>query len=108
MSVASSTTPGIGTEFVRDAFDANRRDGGAFDGAQQHAAETGADGGPESALERLRREHAETLGERFRIGDKTFRFLESFEHSLILSSSISRIVTYFEYNSTMSCSFNWI
>ena len=60
MSVASSTTPGNGAEFVRHAFDAHGRDGGAFDRAQQHAAQTGADGGAESALERLGREHADT------------------------------------------------
>ena len=35
-----------GAEFVRHAFDADGGDGGAFDGAEQHAAQAGADGGP--------------------------------------------------------------
>ena len=38
MSVASSTTPGDGTELVGHAFDADGGDGGAFDGAEQHPA----------------------------------------------------------------------
>ena len=46
-----------------------RGDGGAFDGAEQHAAQAGADGGAEAALERLRGEHAVALGERLGIGD---------------------------------------
>jgi hypothetical protein len=58
-----------GAEFVRHAFDAHGGDGGAFNGAEQHAAQAGADGGSESALERLRGEHAVALGERFGIGD---------------------------------------
>ena len=60
---------GNGAELVRHAFDAHRRDGRAFNRAQQHAAQPVADGGAESALERLRGEHAVTLGERFGIGD---------------------------------------
>ncbi len=58
-----------GAELVRNAFDAYARNGGALNRAQQHAAQAGADGGSESALERLRGELAETLGERFGIGD---------------------------------------
>ncbi len=50
-----------GTEFVRHAFDTHRGNGGAFDGAQQHAAQSSSDGGPESALERLSGEHSVTL-----------------------------------------------
>ena len=53
-------------EFVRDAFDAHRRDGRAFNRAQQHAAQAVADGGAESALERLRGEHADTVPSAFR------------------------------------------
>ena len=69
-----------GAELVRHAFDAHRGDGGAFNRAQQHAPQPGADGGPESALERLRGEHAVPLVERFRIGDQPLWFLKSFEH----------------------------
>ena len=60
---------GDGAEFVSHAFDADGGDGGAFDGAEQHAAQAGADGGSESTLERLGGEHAVTLGERFGVGD---------------------------------------
>ncbi len=60
---------GNGAEFVRHAFDADGGDGGAFDGAEQHAAQAGADGGPEAAFERLGGEHAVALGERFGVGD---------------------------------------
>ena len=56
-------------ELVRHAFDAHGGDGRAFNRAQQHAAQAGADGGSESALERLRGEHAVALVERFRVGD---------------------------------------
>ena len=45
-------------------------------------------------LERLRGKHAVAVVERFRVGDKTLRFLESFEHYLAPS--------YFEYNSASS------
>src|SRR5439155_24208159 len=58
-----------GAEFVLDPLDAHGRDCGALDGAEQHAAETIADGRAEAALERLRRKHAIPLGERFGIGD---------------------------------------
>ena len=51
MSVASSTTPGIGLNSCVDAFDADGRDGRAFDRAEQHAPQAVADGGAESALE---------------------------------------------------------
>src|ERR1700760_772066 len=60
---------GNGTELMRNSLDAHARDGGAFDGAQQDTAETGADGGPESTLERLRRELTVTLGKGFGIRD---------------------------------------
>ena len=60
---------GNGTELVRNSFDAHARNGRAFDGAQQHAAQAGADGGSESTLERLCRELTEALGERFGIRD---------------------------------------
>ena len=54
---------------MRHAFDAHGGDGGAFNRAQQHAAQAGADGGAESALERLGGELAVALGERFGIRD---------------------------------------
>ena len=80
MSVASSTTPGIGlnswaTPSIRTAVMA-----APSIELKQHAAQTVADGGAESALERLGRELAVAFGERFGIGDQPFRFLKSFEH----------------------------
>jgi hypothetical protein len=65
---------------VLDAFDADGRDGRAFDGAEQNTAEAIADGGSETALERLGGEHAVTLGEGFGIGYQTLGFLKAFEH----------------------------
>ena len=56
-------------EFVRDAFDAHGRNRRAFDGAEQHAAQAGADSGSESTLERLGRELSEALGKRLRVRD---------------------------------------
>ncbi len=102
MSVASSTTPGMGLNSCATPSMRTARDGRAFNRAQQHAAQAGADGGAESALERLRGEHAVAVVERFRIGDQPLRFLESFEHIFLVAPY------YFEYNSTISCSFNWI
>ena len=100
---------GDGAELVGHAFDAHGRDGRAFNRAQQHAAQAVADGGAESALERLGGEHAVTLGERFRIGDQPLWFLESFEHSFHFWMAVRMPArSYFEYNSTISCSFNWI
>ncbi len=58
-----------GAEFVLDAFDAHGGDGGAFDGAEQDAAQTVADGRAEAALKRLGGKHAIPLGESFGIGD---------------------------------------
>jgi hypothetical protein len=54
---------------MRDAINADAGDCGAFDGAQQYATQSGADGGTESTLERLRRKLTETLGKSFSIGD---------------------------------------
>ncbi len=67
---------------------------------EQHAAQAGADSRSETALKRLRGEHAVPFREGFGIGDKSLRFLESFEHNLGV------LLCYFEYNSTISCSFN--
>jgi hypothetical protein len=52
MSVASSTTPGIGENSC------------ALNRGEQHAPQRVADGGAEAALERLRVEPAEPIGER--------------------------------------------
>ena len=71
---------GNGAEFVRHAFDPHGGDGRAFNRAQQHAPQARADGGSESALERLRGEHAVPVGERFRVGDQPLGFLKSFKH----------------------------
>ena len=67
-------------EFVLDAFDAHRRDGRAFDRAQQHAPQAVADGGAEAALKRLRREHAIPFRKGLGIGNQSFGFLEAFKH----------------------------
>ena len=108
---------------MRDAFDAHRRDGRAFDRTQQHAAQSVADGGAETALERLRREHAVPVRQRLGIGNQPLGFLKTFKHNLdprftaltsgaepvILCASVTSSaseVRYFEYSSTMSCSFN--
>src|SRR5262245_28742459 len=51
-------------ELVQHAVDLHRGDRRAFDRRQQHAAQRVADGGAEAALERLRVEPAEAIGER--------------------------------------------
>ncbi len=70
-------------EFVFHAFDAHRRDGRAFNRAQQHAAQTVADGGAESALKRLGRKHAIPLRKGLGIGDQTFGFLKALKHRIL-------------------------
>src|SRR6185437_3883324 len=74
-------------EFVIDAFDANRGDGRAFDARKEHAAEGVADGGAESALERLSGELPEALRERLGICNQTFGFLEALEHTFVYSNN---------------------
>ena len=68
-------------ELVLHAFDAHGGDRRALDGAQQHAAQTVADGGPKTALEWLRGKHAIAIGQSLRIGNQAFGFLKTFEHS---------------------------
>src|SRR5262245_32901168 len=108
---------GNGTEFVLDAFDANGGDGRAFNRAEQYAAEAIADCGSETALERLGSEHAVTLGEGFGVGYQTLWFLKAFEHRVLSSPCRIGLLAclrvkrayqddYFEYNSTINCSFN--
>src|SRR5437762_14242573 len=41
---------GNGAELVGDSIDTHAGDGGAFDGTKQHAAQSGANGGSESAF----------------------------------------------------------
>jgi hypothetical protein len=62
MSVASSTTPGIGENSCSTPSNLDGGDGGAFDRRQEHAPQRVADGGAEPALERLRVEAAEPIG----------------------------------------------
>src|SRR5216684_4014619 len=52
-----------GAELVSHAFNTDGGDGRSFNGAQEHAAEAGADGGSKAPLERLGGKHAVTLGE---------------------------------------------
>src|ERR1700691_3587246 len=94
-----------GAEFVSDAFDADGGDGGAFNGAEQDAAQARADGGSKAALERLGSEHAVAFGESFRIGDQPFRLLKTFKHSSnipFLDPGPRGSASYFEYNSAIS------
>src|SRR5450755_794636 len=100
---------GDGAEFMLHALDADRRDGRAFDGAEEDAAQAIADGGAEAGLKRLGGKHAIPLGESFGIGNQSFRFLKALEHNLLLGVDTAhrgRAPLYFEYNSTISCSFN--
>src|SRR5262249_26605430 len=55
---------GDGTELVQHALDLDGRDGGAFNGAQQHPAQSIADGGAEPPLEGLRPEFSVLVGQR--------------------------------------------
>src|SRR5438128_9637766 len=50
-------------ELVQHPFDLHRGNGGAFNGAQQHAAKRVADGSSETALKRLRPENSVFIGE---------------------------------------------
>ena len=64
---------------------------------------------PKPRSKRLRRELPIPFRERLGIGNQTFGFLKSFEHQialLLVLTSDCRLPTYFEYSSTMSCSFN--
>ena len=70
-----------GAEFVIHAFDADRGDGGAFDARKQHAAQRIADGGTETALERLGGELPVTLRQGLGVSDQTFGFLKALEHT---------------------------
>ena len=73
-----------GAEFMLHTIDAHGGDGRAFNGTEQHAAEAVADGGAESALERLRRKHAIPFREGFGISNQSFGFLEAFKHYKVL------------------------
>src|SRR2546423_2282853 len=100
---------GDGAELVFRALDFDGRNGRAFDGAEQNAAQAVADGGAESALERLRRELTETVGQGVRIGHQAFWFLEAFKHSFFLECCHLPGRTpagYFGYKSTNKCLFN--
>ena len=70
-------------EFVLHAFDPHRRDGRAFNRAQQHAAQAVADGGAEPALKRLGRKHAIPFRKGLGIGDQTFGFLKALKHRIL-------------------------
>ena len=72
-------------EFVQHAFDFDRGDGRAFDGAQQHAAKRVADGGAEAAFKRLRPEDAVLVGEGCGVNCETFGFLKTLPKHLLFS-----------------------
>ena len=81
MSVASSTTPGNRRELVQHAVDLDRRDRRALDRRQQHAPQRVADGRAEAALERLRVEPPEPIGQRLALELEPLRPLKTFpEH----------------------------
>ena len=69
MSVASSTTPGIGLNSCETPSMRTPVMAAPSMELKQHAAQAGADGGSESTLERLSGKLAETLGERLGIGN---------------------------------------
>ena len=104
ISVASSTTPGIGlnscaTPSMRTAVMAAPSI--ELSSTRRRPLPMVV---PKPRSKRLRRELAKPLGERFGIGDQSLRFLKAFEHSCTPRVSFG----YFEYNSTISCSFSWI
>ena len=78
MSVASSTTPGIGRELVHDAVNLHRRNRRALDRGEQHPAQGIADRGAEAALEWLGVESAESLGQRLALELEPLGSLKTF------------------------------
>jgi hypothetical protein len=69
-------------ELVQHAVDLDRGDCRAFNRREQHAAQRVADGGAEAALERLRVEPAEPIGERLAFELEPLGSLKTFpEHS---------------------------
>ena len=62
---------------MQHAFNANRGDRGAFNGAEQGTAQRVADGGAEAALKGLGAELAEGVGKRLGIDCQALRFLKS-------------------------------
>ena len=70
-------------ELVQHAVDLDRGDRRAFNRRQQDAAQRVADGGAEAALERLRVEPAEPIGERLALELEPLGSLKTFpEHSV--------------------------
>jgi hypothetical protein len=91
MSVASSTTPGIGlnscgTPSIRTAVMA-----APSIELSRHTPQAVADRGAEAPLEGLGREHAVTVRQRLRVGHQPLRLLKAFKHAS--KSSISLIKT---------------
>src|SRR5271165_2536327 len=74
---------------MQHAFDLHCGNRRAFDRTQHHAPQRVADGGAESALERLRPEHPVFVGERTGIARQPLRFLKtSPEHYVFLLSAM--------------------
>ena len=67
-------------ELVQHAVDLHRGDRRAFDRRQQHAAQRVADGRAETALERLRVEAAEPIGQGLAFEIKALGALKTFPH----------------------------
>ena len=102
-------------KFVQHAFDFHGGDRRAFDRAQQRAPQRVPDGGSPAALKRLRGKFPELVGECLGFCRQPLWFLKALPH---LCPSFRpahggpannfekiRIRNYFEYSSTMSCSF---
>src|SRR5262249_28221222 len=108
---------GNGTEFVLDAFDANGGEGRDFNRDVKELGEASSGCGFDNALGRRGGEDAVTLGEGFGVGYQTLWFLKAFEHRVLSSPCRVGLLAclrvkrayqddYFEYNSTINCSFN--
>ena len=81
MSVASSTTPGIGENSCSTPSILTAVIAAPSIEREQHAPQRVADGGAEAALERLRVEPAEPVGERLALELEPLRALKTFpEH----------------------------
>ena len=77
-------------ELVQHAVDLDRRDRRALDRGQQHAPQRVADRRAEAALERLRVEPAEPVGERLALELQPLRPLKTFPQHLVSSFRVRR------------------
>src|SRR4029077_11420051 len=71
-------------ELVQYAFDLDSGYGGSLDRNHAHAAQSVPDGGAETALKRLRPEHAVLIGKSGSIGGEAFWFLKALPKHVFL------------------------